>query len=203
MSKAAVASLVLALVGIVCFLFPSLLVLCAVGGGLCAAAALRNIRRYPLELAGRSLALVSLVLSLLLLAGGLTFHATLRTMEVPDGYEVVSFLDLKAPSDQPDVPPAYALSLDGKRIYLRGYVFPGGDQTNLKHFVLVSDLGTCCFGGQPKLTHMIEVTLQDPLAGRLSWHKRGMGGVLKVTKEKKPLSGLDGVYYQLDADYVK
>ena len=54
------------------------------------------------------------------------------------------------------------MELNGKKIFMKGYVYPDGQRTNIKRFVLVADLGTCCFGGQPKLTHMVEVTLRDP-----------------------------------------
>ena len=68
---------------------------------------------------------------------------------------------------------------------------------------MVPDMKTCCFGGQPALTDMIEVTLRDPLRVDFSYTRRQLGGILKVTPYKKAVSGLDGVYYQLDADYVK
>jgi hypothetical protein len=50
---------------------------------------------------------------------------------------------------------------------------------------------------------MIQVTLRDPLRAEYALRKRGLGGILKVSAEKKPITGLDGVYYQLDADYLK
>jgi hypothetical protein len=64
-------------------------------------------------------------------------------------------------------------------------------------------MGTCCFGGQPKLTDMIQVTLQDPLRIRFSLTRRHLGGTFRVDGRFKPISGLRGVYYQLEADYVK
>jgi hypothetical protein len=64
-------------------------------------------------------------------------------------------------------------------------------------------MGTCCFGGQPKLTDMIQVTLADPLRIKYSYQRRKLAGVLKVDRRLKPISGLKGVYYQLEADYVK
>ena len=62
---------------------------------------------------------------------------------------------------------------------------------------------TCCFGGQPKLTDMIEVTLRDPRRVNFSYARRRLAGILKVDPRLKPISGLQGVYYQLDADHVK
>ena len=96
-----------------------------------------------------------------------------------------------------------AIELDGDRVFVKGYVFPGGQKENLKQFVLVPDMGTCCFGGEPKLTDMIEVTLQEPLRVDFSYRKRKLGGTLKVDSKLKPVSGVNGVYYQLDVDYLK
>ena len=96
-----------------------------------------------------------------------------------------------------------AMELNGQQVFVKGYVYPDGQRYNIKRFVLVADLGTCCFGGQPKLTHMIEVTLRDPHRVEYSYHKLGLGGVLHVDTRLKPLTGLGGVYFQLDADYVR
>jgi hypothetical protein len=73
----------------------------------------------------------------------------------------------------------------------------------LKSFVLVPDLATCCFGGQPALTDMIEVTLDDPLLANYSISCRSLTGVLEVDDEIKPITGLGGVYYRLKADGIK
>ena len=50
---------------------------------------------------------------------------------------------------------------------------------------------------------MIEVTLQEPLRVDFSYRKRKLGGTLKVDSKLKPVSGVNGVYYQLDVDYLK
>ena len=50
---------------------------------------------------------------------------------------------------------------------------------------------------------MIEVTLTDPLRTRFSFRRRKLAGILRVNTELKELSGLTGVYYQLEADYIK
>jgi hypothetical protein len=72
-----------------------------------------------------------------------------------------------------------------------------------KKFVLVPDLGTCCFGGQPPLTHMIEVSLSGEEYARKSYRKQRLAGTLHVNRSLKPIEGLTGVYYQLKADILK
>jgi hypothetical protein len=202
-SKAAIASLVLGLIAVAALLFPPLLVVPAAGIA-CGAAALLNIRRFPLELAGKVPAVAGVVLSTALFASGSVLHSVVYLTEVPEGYQRVSFADLQPVKRRPELPVSpSALELSGQKVYVKGYVYPDGRQDNIKQFVLVRDMGTCCFGGQPPLTHMILVTLQDPLRVEYALRKRGLGGVLKVDTQKKPVTGLDGVYYQLDADYLR
>ncbi len=69
--------------------------------------------------------------------------------------------------------------------------------------MLVPDLGTCCFGGQPPLTHMIEVSLSGDQYATRSLRQQKLAGTLKVNKDLKPIEGLTGVFYQLKADILK
>ncbi len=90
----------------------------------------------------------------------------------------------------PDAPTKEALSLDGKKIFLKGYVHPTSvTSTSAKNFVLVPDWATCCFGGQPPLTHMVEVNLKGDMSVRASQRKIKLAGTLKVDKNLKPISG--------------
>jgi hypothetical protein len=132
------------------------------------------------------------------------YHATVYATELPPGCQRISFADLQPSKNAPQSPvPPEALDLNGKRVFVKGYVYPDGQQYNIKQFVLVPDMGTCCFGGQPKLTDMIQVTLRDPLRVEFARRLRRLAGTLTVDVRLKPVSGLHGVYYQLDADYVR
>jgi hypothetical protein len=201
--KSAVASAALALLSISAVLTPVLLWLPALGvtAGLMA---LARLRRYPQELTGRPLAWLGLVGSALLLLGGTALHASIYATEVPEGYRRITFDDLQPNQQGRGLPVSpLALELNGKKTFIKGYVYPDGQRNNIKRFVLVADLGTCCFGGQPPLTHMIEVTLRDPYRVAYSMRKLKLGGTLKVDQKLKPVSGLGGVYFQLDADYAR
>ncbi|MFO0915464.1 MAG: DUF3299 domain-containing protein [Pirellulales bacterium] len=184
------------------FLFVPLLSI-AVVGVLVAALAMRNVRRHADEVSGMGLARAGMALSLVSLIGGGLLHSYVYATEVPDGYQRISFVELQPDPMHPQLPiPPAAKSLDGQRIFVAGYVYPDGQKSGIKRFVLVPDMGTCCFGGQPKLTDMIEVTLKDPLRTSYSLQRRRVTGVLKVDESKKPVNGLDGVYYQLEADRI-
>ena len=86
---------------------------------------------------------------------------------------------------------------------MKGYVYPDGQQYNIRDFILVKDMGTCCFGGQPPLTHMIEVSLQGENRVAYAMRKRKLAGILTVDTRLKPVTKLGGVYFRLEADYVR
>ena len=75
----------------------------------------------------------------------------------------------------------------------------------VRRFVLVPDMGTCCFGGQPAYTDMIEVRIVgDADAVRYSTRKRRLAGTFRIRTQLRPVAGdLMGGYYELEADYVK
>jgi hypothetical protein len=203
LSMAAVVALLLGIISLASLLFAKLLFIPLVGLGF-AVYALRTLNRHRDELSGKGLARAGFILCLLSFLGGTTIAATVYATEVPEGYKRISFLDLQPDPRRPDLPISpKALELDGQRIFVKGYIYPSDRASQLKRFVLVPDMGTCCFGGQPALTDMIEVTLKDPLRARFSYQRRKLGGVLSVDKSLKEVSGLTGVYYQLDADYLR
>ena len=202
-SKAAVICFVFGFLSLTAWLTPALLFLPVVGV-MAGFAGLAAIRRYPDELTGRVAALIGIILSGIMLIAGSSWHSYVYATEVPDGCQRISFADLQPDPKVPELPcPPSALELNGKRIFIKGYLYPDGQQYDIKRFVLIPDMGTCCFGGQPALTDMIEVTLQDPLRVDFARRKRKFAGVLTVDIRGKPVSGLGGVIYQLDAEYVR
>jgi hypothetical protein len=201
-SKAAVISLALGLLSAIGFLSPSFLIL-ALLGAVMGFLGYRAILQYPEELTGMPIAMVGFGLCSLIFVGGVAKHAHEYATEVPDGCLRITFADLQPDKKSPLPIPPSALELNDQQIFVKGYVYPDGQQYNIQRFVLVPDMGTCCFGGQPKLTDMIEVTLEDPLRIEYSYKKRKLAGVLKVDTRTKPVDGLGGVYYQLTADYRK
>lgn len=202
-SKSAVISFVLGLIAIMGWYSAPLLVLALVSAIL-GIVGYRSILRYPNELTGKTLAVVGAVLGATVLIGGIARHSYVYATEVPEGYVRISFAELQPDKSKPWIPvPEKALEFDGEKIFVKGYVYPDGQQHNIKRFVLVPDLGTCCFGGQPKLTDMIEVTLEEPLQTVYNMKKRRLAGEMKVDMTLKPVSGLNGVYYQLKANHLR
>jgi hypothetical protein len=203
LSRPAVASLVLVVVSPAALLFPSLIVLPIVGIVL-GLVAIRSIKKYPEEWSGLRIAHAGVIGCMVLAVSAAVLHTTEYVLEVPEGYERISFYELQPEDEHPQSPvPPRALELDGKRIFVKGFVYPDGQQSNIRQFVLVPDRGTCCFGGQPKLTDMIEVSIVSDDRIRYSLQMRKLAGTLHVDTRLKPVSGLGGVYYRLEADYVK
>lgn len=205
LSKAAVFSFFLCLLSLAAFVFPALLVLAFIGLIL-GLLARRNLRRYPEELTGRIPAFVGTFGCGLVLVCGSAMHTYIYATEVPEGFQRITFDDLqfsvaRAQGKQPTLP----VQLDGKRVFVKGYVHPSvSGMAHIKKFVLVPDMKTCCFGGQPKLTDMIEVTLVKSKGIRYTQRKRKLAGVFHVHNRIKKVAGnLDGGYYELRAEYVK
>ena len=160
--------------------------------------AVRDIARRPTELTGRPLAFAATALSAAMLVGGLGSLWRTYVAELPPGFERLNYAMLQPlEGDPPDAVPDSARALDGRDVLLKGYMYPGKQQQGIRQFLLVRDQGDCCFGGNPKITDRVLVTLADPdgipfsprltkIAGR--FHVRRMG-----------TSALDGgVLYQLE-----
>jgi hypothetical protein len=191
-------SLFLAFCSLAGFLAVPCLAIGVVGLGT-GAIALWQIRRSAGELGGRLVARLGAVLSLLLVIGASGFHAYNYVMELPEGYQRVSFNDL-AKYDLPAVSVDGQVTvvpeleaLNGKPIYIKGFMFPTKQLRDLSEFVLVKDTGQCCFGGQPKLTDMIVVRFDD---GMTVNHREqqlvGVGGVFRIAPSQA--AGLYPVY---------
>lgn len=203
LSSAAVASLVAGALSFLCF-FSFYFGLIAVFGVALGVVALHRIRTTPTEFTGRKLALAGMFLSIAFWGAGSAFLVYVYFTEVPEGYQRISYSQLQ-PEDgaSRDAVPAAARLLDGKRVFIKGFMYPGVQKTEIRDFVLCRDRGTCCFGGPtPKLTDMIQVRLKEPLSLDYSLAVRGLAGTFRVRPDQAS-DNLGGVLYHLEADYAK
>ena len=198
-SGVAVTSVALGFLSI-CVLLTIYLAVIPLAGILVGLYAILQIKSRPKELTGRSIAVVGIVLSLTFLITGGSVAAYVYATEVPPGYTRIFYSQLQPEEGKVDqkVPPL-AESLDGEKVFIKGYVFPGKQRQGIKTFLLVRDKGDCCFGGNPKLTDRIQVTLADP--GRLTFdpylHK--VAGTFRLGKGPGEAVDASGdVYYYLD-----
>ncbi len=202
LSSTAVVSLVLGVLGLLNFLSPTFGLLSLVGA-LLGAYALRSIGERSSELTGAGIARVGMLVSLVTLVGGWGYHGYVYATEVPEGYRRISYAELQPPdAAPPGTIPASARELDGQRVFIKGYIYPGLQTRGIRQFVLVRDQGDCCFGGNPKLTDRIQVQLADPLT--IDFHDGlfRLAGTFHVGVGQAS-EGLGHALYHLDADHVR
>lgn len=204
-SKSALASVFFSLVGLTAFFAEFLVVLPAIGLAL-GVIAFVNFRRYPDELMGKSLLFVSIPLAAICLLGSIAQHVYVYNTEVPEGYRRISFALLRENPKKALKYSELAPELDGQKVFLRGYVRPGDKKRNLKHFIMVGDFGSCCFGGNPKISEVVAVTIDIPdKTVNYGYSLRRVGGTFQFL----PQTGLTHdkdvpqVYYHIVADYIK
>jgi hypothetical protein len=149
--------------GLLAFLTPAGVPVALIGLFL-SAWCLLKIRRSAGEYSGSWLAGAGLLLSAVAFVGGVAVHSVAYATEVPEGYRRLNFTqDISKKgfvqengflSPHPDV-----LGLDGKKVFLKGYMYPMRQTQGLPSFVFCRDSGQCCFGGQPKVEDMIVVKM--------------------------------------------
>lgn len=142
-------------------------------------------------------------LSSLALAAGWGWMGYVYATEVPEGYQRAFYSQLQ-PQGQQVIPPS-ARELDGKKVFIKGYVYPAiNSTTGTRRFILCRDNGACCFGGVPKLNDMIQVTLRE--SQTLDYNSVGLSlvkvaGTFRV-EDDVALHDLGTVVYHLDeAEY--
>jgi hypothetical protein len=205
-SSLAIVGLVLSLLSAVVLLSVTTVPL-SVAAILISGIAVWRIRSRSDELIGLGVAKMGLVLSVVLLIGGVTKASYVYATEVPEGFERLSFRSLQPPRDAPPQQflPEDVKEWDGVDIFIKGYIHPstpGGSRTDIQKFILVPDQGTCCFGGQPKLTDMVQVSMLDGQTADYSMWARGVWGRFHV-RPGAAVEELGTVVYHLDAVGIK
>ena len=165
--------------------------------------ALRGIARAPDALAGAGLARFGRALCIVLGLAGAAWLATSKAREAPRGYIPVSYEELKADAASGELYPARATELDGKKIFVKGYMYPGKVQINLRQFLVSRDNGSCEFcTPNPTPSDLIHVTLVGDLRFDYTSRLVSLGGTLRVETDPDRLAR-DGVAYHLDVDYIR
>ncbi len=204
LSVAAVTSLALGFLS-ACALLTIYLSVVPVAGIVFGLYAMMQIHRRPSELAGRGIAFAGVLLSALLLIVSSSVAAYVYATEVPQGYERIFYSQLQPEEGKigQKIPPL-AENLDGKKVFIKGYVFPGKQRQGIKTFLLVRDKGDCCFGGNPKLTDRIQVTLADPERLQFDPYLHKVAGTFRLVKDAGQAVDATGeVYYHLDNSQLR
>ena len=136
-------------------------------GVLVSLVAMRKIGRSPMEYAGKGMAIAGLLISSFFLFGGLGYASYVYATEVPKDHKRLSFDQMKPDEKEmrhSEFIPADIRQLDGKKIFIKGYIRDNGVRLNMDQFLLVRDNKTCCFGDINKVKYydQIYVNLTKP-----------------------------------------
>jgi len=159
--------------------------------------ALDKISRKPRDLSGVELTKVGMTCAAFFAGASIVMQIISAAALVPWGYEVIDYNVL-----QPEIGRAYSLQaekLDGKLVYIEGYMETARQTTGLKKFFTCPVIGHCTFCiPSPKPTERIEIKLTGDM--RTSYKKTliRIGGILKVRPENPT-----GTPYIIEADYLR
>lgn len=200
----AVVGLVMALLSSIALFVWLAIPLCLVGLVL-STLALFVIRRNRSIYSGTMVAVSGMLLSAIFMAGGVGYQVYTYQTEVPEGFQRVDFV--KEISDKgfvvengqttihPDV-----LELEGKEIFLKGYIYQTGRLEGLGSFLLVKDNQSCCFGADPAITDRVGVVMQQGKEISYKAGKVAVAGKFRLNKnftneDKEPLYIVDGEFF--------
>lgn len=165
-----------------------------------------QIRRSAGTLGGALLSWIGMGLSAGFLILGATYHTYAYVTERPDGFERLNFSWLAKQTPvfengklqfSPEVE-----ALNGKPVFIKGYMLTTRQKENLRSFVLVKDTGDCCFGANPKLTDLVVVNFQDGMM--VDHREQQLVGVAGIFRAKQVLQGdQTTALYSLEATYFK
>ncbi|MBA3313233.1 MAG: hypothetical protein H0T47_08090 [Planctomycetaceae bacterium] len=169
------------------FLHPAGLPVALVGLVL-SALCLLTIRRAAGDYGGAWLARAGLLLSAISLVGGSVLHSVAYANEVPEGHARLNFTqDISKKGfvrengyvmPHPDV-----VALEGKQIFLKGYMYPTRQYEGIQAFVFCRDSGDCCFGGTPKVEDMIVVKMAGDQTASFYPGLVSVAGTFELRKE--------------------
>lgn len=182
----------------------------ALFGALLSLAAWWKVRSSEGAYGGRGLAVIGAVLGALGAAGGTATQVYAYKTEVPEGFERISFeYDISRPGIRQSAEgvaiPQPVADLSGQDVFLKGYMYPDPQnrREGIDSFLLVKDLGDCCFGGTPALTDMIGVEFpadDDLRATFYEQTKVSVAGTFRVREdfgagENEPVYGIDAKHF--------
>ncbi|MBN1588110.1 MAG: DUF4190 domain-containing protein [Pirellulales bacterium] len=174
-----------------------------IAGAIVGAMGLRQIANFPGQSTGRGIAIAGLTLSVVLGLLGVGFYAFFVVYDCPIGYSRVNFAELQPDKETGEVIPQKIIDLDGKFIYIKGYMYPGRRSMGIQEFVLVPTRAHCKFCQRALAsTEMIKVTMVSGQLADFDVHMVGVGGKLKIDHQEA-LRPLGGMPYQIEADIFR
>lgn len=206
-SKASMLGIVFAMLSVTSFLFTFLVILAPLAFFL-GFMGLRACWKYPEEVKGKSLSYAAMGIAASVFIAAPAFHTYVFYHEVKDGYIRTTWYDhykVKPGPTQAQYNKA-AEELNGKKVFVKGYVRPGLKSTGMSEFLLVGDLSQCCFGGNPKINEIIYVKIKNDQKVDYSWRLRKIHGTFKLNrrlqKGEHVADDIVGYIYEIEADDI-
>lgn len=168
------------------------------------AMALVTIRQSEGAYGGALVAVSGIFLSLLFFCGGIALQVYTYQTEVPDGYERVSFVreisskGFVEHDGMQAVHPEIA-ALEGKKIFVKGFIYQTGKMEGLSSFLFVKDNESCCFGANPALTDQIAVVMEEGKAIQYHPGKVAVAGTFRLNPNYTP--GSEQSIYMLEGEH--
>jgi hypothetical protein len=112
-----------------------------------------------------------------------------------DDFDLLKVLNMDPVTpDAPGLLPDWLKKLDGKRVRVRGFMYPSFLETGIERFILARDNQICCFGREPKIYDLVIVTLKkDVTTDYIQGRPFDVVGVFHISPEL-PDDGLGGLY---------
>ena len=195
----AVASVLLGVLSVTAA-FDRLFLFIPIGGAFAGWKALRQLRHYQEVQTGVMLARIGIGASVFFGLGGMIFLHFVMS-DVPYGYTEIAFEDIQP--NPGEAAARYALELqptmrDDRKVFIRGFIYPGRQTQGIKEFMLVPTLGHCsfCFT-QLRPTDFVRVRLTSDLTVDYRSTGIAVGGRLRVDQLSPQAP------YALEADHVQ
>ncbi|MDR1964885.1 MAG: hypothetical protein LBQ50_14025 [Planctomycetaceae bacterium] len=121
-------------------------VICPLFGAVCGLLGLYKILSCPFDYTGRYFALAGIAFSLVIGLGAAGWGIWNYYFSIPYGYTAVDFLELR-PDPSTNKLPAHILEIakDNRKIYVRGFMYPGRQLAGIQNFMLVRTVAHCKF----------------------------------------------------------
>ena len=85
-----------------------------------------------------------------------------------DDFDLLKVLNMEpVVANAKDLMPDWLTGLEGKKVRVRGYMYPTFDTEGIERFVLARDNQICCFGRDPKIYDLVQV---DMKAGKTTYY---------------------------------
>lgn len=79
-----------------------------------------------------------------------------------DDFDLLKILNMEPVTpDAPNLLPSWLKGLEGKRVRVRGFMYPPFEETGIRVFVLARDNQICCFGRDPKVYDLVKIVMRE------------------------------------------